>query len=113
MLETALLEMFETAGAGLSALAAHGIGLAVTDLRMSYRAPARFRDPIVGRIRLDQVGGTRIRTRGSLHRQEPDGGTTELVEGDVVLCAVENATGRPAKLPAFVRDVWQGLVTDE
>jgi acyl-CoA thioester hydrolase len=113
MLESALLETLEASGAGPAELAACGVELVVTELRIAYRASARFRDVLVGRVGLDHVGGTHIRTRGSLLRQDPGGGETTLADGNIFLGAVASSTGRPVALPAAVRDVWRGLVTDE
>jgi acyl-CoA thioester hydrolase len=111
LLETALLETLESAGAGLAALGAFGVELVVTELRINYLAPARFRDVLTGAVDLEHVGGARLRGRGSILRENLDGGRTRLADGVVSLASVAVSTGRPTPLPASVRGVWKGLMS--
>ena len=107
LLETVLLEAFETTGVGLAAL---GVELMVTELRIRYLAPARFRDVIIGAAGLDHLGAAHLRCRASLFREEAAGEPTRLVDGELRLASVSGATGRPAPLPASARAVWKGLM---
>jgi acyl-CoA thioester hydrolase len=104
LLETVLLETLETTGVGLDGL---GVELVVTELRVKYLAPARFRDVIVGTAELEHLGAARLHCRGSLFRA---GDQTRLVDGEIRLASVSGATGGPVPLPASAREVWKGLM---
>lgn len=105
LLETVLLETLESTGVGLDTL---GVELVVTELRVRYLAPARFRDVIVGAAGLEHVGAARLHCRGALFREEDGGDATRLVDGELRLASVSG--GRPAPLPASAREVWKGLM---
>lgn len=107
LLETVLLEALETTGIGLAVLE---VELMVTDLRVRYLAPARFRDVIIGAAGLDHLGAAHLRCRASLFREEAEGDPTRLVDGELRLASVSGTTGRPAPLPASARAVWKGLM---
>ncbi len=107
LLETVLLETLETTGIGLDALA---VELVVTELRVRYLAPARFRDLIVGTAGVEHLGAARLHCRGALFREETGGEPTRLVDAEIRLASVCGSTGRPAPLPAGAREVWKGLM---
>lgn len=108
LLETVLLETLESTGAGLVTL---GVDLVVTDLRVRYLAPARFRDVLLGTVCLEHVGAARLHCRGELFRETPGGEPDRLVAGEIRLASVSGATGRPVPLPASAREVWKGLMS--
>ncbi|SER90153.1 acyl-CoA thioester hydrolase [Lentzea xinjiangensis] len=109
LVESALLDLLESTEHGLAALAAREIELVVTELKIAYRAPARYRDVLTAEIGLEHVGGTQIRACGSLYRAADGGERTVLVDARVFLAAVERSNGRPTALPAPVRQAWRGL----
>lgn len=109
LIETALLDFLESTGHGLAALAAEEAELVVTELRITYRAPARYRDVLRAEMGLEHVGGTQIRARGSLYCAGDGGERAALVDAHVVLAAVKRSDGRPTALPAPVRRAWRGL----
>lgn len=112
LVETALLDLLESTEHGLAELAAHEIELVVTELKIAYRAPARYRDMLSAEIGLEHVGATQIRTCGSLYRSGDDGERMVLVDAQVLLAAVMRSDGRPTALPVPVRQAWKGLMGD-
>lgn len=109
LLETVVLELLEHSGAGLGALAADGATLAVTELHVRYRRPARYRDVVRGSAGIDRVGGAQLRAWSSLHRTDAGGNRVELVTGVLTFACVRD-DGTPAPLPARQRTILKGLI---
>jgi acyl-CoA thioester hydrolase len=107
LLETVLLETLESSGAGLATL---GVDLVVTDLRIRYLAPSRYRDVLLGAARIEHVGAARLHCWGALCRETLGGEPDRLVDGEIRFASVSGATGRPVPLPASAREVWKGLM---
>lgn len=108
LLETVVLELLERGDAGLDALAAHGATLALTELHVRYRQPARYRDVVQGSAGIERVGGAQLRAWSALHRQDAGGTPVELVTGVLTFACVRD-DGTPAPLPTPVRTTLKGL----
>ncbi|TDB81629.1 MULTISPECIES: thioesterase family protein [unclassified Micromonospora] len=104
LLETAVLENLDRLGVGVRQLTDQGLELAVRDLRMSYRASARFLDRLRVDVQVDRVAGATCELSGAVHR-EPDGDVAGelLATGALVLCVVDRAGGQAVALPAPLR----------
>lgn len=104
LVETALLRGLDTAGCGLAELRAHGCQLAVTQLQVSYRSPARLLDELTVRAWPEHVGGVQLRVGGLV-------GTAQdrLVELSMVLGVLDSRTGQPTRFPAALRGPLAGL----
>ena len=100
LLETGALEHLHRLGAGLTELAAEGLDLAVTELRLRYHAPARHRDRIAVHAAVATVTGASCEVVGSL-RREADGAL--LAEGRLLLVAVTAEAGTATPLPRPLR----------
>ncbi|GGQ65158.1 acyl-CoA thioesterase [Couchioplanes azureus] len=111
LLETAILETLETLGAGVHRLLGEGLDLAVTDLRMTYLAPARFLDDLAIQVSVDQVGGASCRLAGEIARVAP-GPATPLAHGTLRLCAVRRTDQKPAPLPGWMRTILRDAKDD-
>jgi acyl-CoA thioester hydrolase len=112
LLETVVLDFLEASGAGLTALAEHGLELVVTELRIKYMSPARYFDVVLGCAVINRVGGAQFRSDVALYREEAHGARTALVTGSLAFGTVRGASGAPSALPTAVRNTLKGLVTD-
>ena len=103
--EAAETEFFRSAGFTYEQLAReHGVWFARVRLEVDYRAAARMDDIVVTRAVLTQIGGSSLRFRFPMHKEE-DG--SALAEAVLVIAAVDTATLRPARLPGPLRDALQ------
>lgn len=112
LMESVVLDRLEDAGAGLAVLAGLGAGLAVVELRVRYRRPAVYRDPIAGEAVVEHVGGAQFRVAATLLREEPDGSRTELARGALTFATVHPDSGGPLPLPPAVRHTLKGIASD-
>ncbi|MGW4384130.1 acyl-CoA thioesterase [Kitasatospora sp. NPDC004531] len=112
LLESAVLERLERAGAGIDALAGLGVDLAVSSLDARYLRPVRYRDLVHAEVGILQVGAARFRAESTLLRAEPDGTLTELSRGTFTFAAVDPGGGGPVPLPLPVRDSLKGITVD-
>jgi len=100
-MEAAETEFFRDAGFSYDELAQrHGVWIARVRLECDYRAPARLDDEIVCRAELRRLGGSSMTFAFPVDR----GDGTRLVNGALVLAAVDRATLRPARLPAALKE---------
>ena len=72
-----------------------GVWIARVRLECDYRAPAKLDDEIVCRAELQKIGGSSMTFAFPIDRL--DG--TRLVDGKLVLAALDRTTLRPARLP--------------
>lgn len=112
LMETVVLDHLEEQGAGLDRFGEFGAGLAVVDLQVRYRAPAVYRDLLVGEAAVEHVSGVRVRVAATLLRQAPDGARTELVSGTVTFAAVSAVTGAAVPIPAAIHQTLKGTSTN-
>lgn len=99
-MEAAEAEFFRAYGFTYDALAGeHGIWLARIHLACDYRAPARLDDELVCRAELTKIGASSLTFAFPIDRA--DG--TRLVDGSLVLAALDRDTLRPARIPAPLR----------
>ncbi len=99
-MEAAEAEFFRALGFTYDALAAeHGVWFARVQLTCDYRAPARLDDELVCRAELTKLGGASLRFAFPVDRA--DG--TRLVDGGLVLAAVDRTTLRPTGIPEPLR----------
>jgi acyl-CoA thioester hydrolase len=99
-MEAAETEFFREAGFPYGVLAdEHGVWIARVHLSCDYRAPAKLDDEIACRAELTKLGGSSMTFAFPIERA--DG--TRLVDGTLVLAAVDRTTLRPARLPRALR----------
>lgn len=104
LIETAVLAGLDAAAAGLTAMREEGCGFAVTDLRVSYVAPAVFLDRLDVTASTEHVGLAHIRMTGTVERCASDAdGRQLLASARLVMGAVNLATRSAARLPPTVR----------
>ena len=95
-MEAAESEFFRALGFPYPVLAEqHGVWIARVRLECDYRAPARLDDEITCRAELRKVGGSSLTFAFPVARI--DG--TRLVDGQLVLAALDRATLRTTRLP--------------
>jgi len=100
-MEAAETEFFRAIGFPYDALAnEHGVWIARIRLECDYRAPAKLDDEIVCRAELRKIGGSSMTFTFPVDRA--DG--TRLVDGALVLAAVDRATLRATRLPSPLAD---------
>ncbi len=78
--------------------ARHGLVFAVRDVVLSFLAPARLEDQLVVTTRAGPVGGARLEMAQEVWRE-----ALCLVRARVTLACV-GPTGRPARMPAELRE---------
>ncbi|RKH64141.1 acyl-CoA thioesterase [Corallococcus llansteffanensis] len=99
LLETAGLEELERRGAGLEVLSAQGLDLRVRELRVSYRAAARFQDWLVLVPAVEHVGPASLKLGVKLYREGTGPEPLLLAFGSLDLAVVNKENGVPACLP--------------
>ncbi len=104
--ERARTEMLRLAGIDQSEMASDlGIAFAVRDCTVSYAAPARLDDLIEVRSRIVEFKGATVRAEQEIRR-----GAEHLARlGLRVACVTLD--GRPARIPASVRDALQSYLS--
>ncbi|MBP2330537.1 acyl-CoA thioester hydrolase [Kibdelosporangium banguiense] len=102
LLETALLENLERLGVGLGVLARDRAELFMVEVRMRYRASARYPDELSVETAVGHVGAARVRIDGTV-RRSADG--VELAGGMLVLGLVDSADGTARALSPALHDV--------
>ncbi len=104
--ERARTEMLRLAGIEQSEMAAAlGIAFAVRDCTVSYAAPARLDDLIEVRSRIVEFKGATVRAEQEIRR-----GAEHLARLGLRVACV-NLDGRPARIPASVRQALQSYVS--
>jgi tol-pal system-associated acyl-CoA thioesterase len=99
-MEAAETELFRAIGFPYDVLAdEHGVWIARIRLECDYRAPAKLDDEIVCRAELQNIGGSSMRFTFPIERA--DG--TRLVDGTLVLAALDRATLRATRVPEALR----------
>lgn len=109
LMETAVLDLLEEHDAGPSALAEHGVELAVIEVRVRYHRSCAYRDVVMSEPVVEHVGGARFRTRVALFRLDAGRARTDLTTGELVFAAVDHGSGRAVPLPPAVRHTLKGL----
>jgi len=97
-LERARSEMMRSLGYAQAALCAPGLLFVVRDLGLRYHAPARLDEVLEATARLLQVGGGSLRFAQRVNR-----GASCLLEASVVVACVDQASGRPRRMPREIR----------
>ncbi|HEX3465839.1 MAG TPA: thioesterase family protein [Candidatus Elarobacter sp.] len=99
-MEAAETELFRAIGFPYDVLAnEHGVWVARVRLECDYRAPAKLDDEIVCRAELRKLGGSSMTFTFPIERA--DG--TRLVDGTLVLAALDRTTLRATRVPAPLR----------
>ena len=91
-------ELMRALGTERAAISESGWMFVVSKLEVSYRQPAQLDDELQATASITAVGGATIGFFQSVRR-----GETVLVEGDVQIACVDCETGRPRRLPHFLR----------
>jgi acyl-CoA thioester hydrolase len=100
-MEAAESEFFREIGFPYPVLAdEHGVWIARVHLECDYRAPAKLDDEIICRAELRKIGGSSLTFSFPVERL--DG--SPLVDGTLVLAALDRATLRATRLPAALLD---------
>ncbi len=100
-MEAAETELFRAIGFPYDVLAdQHGVWIARIRLECDYRAPAKLDDEIVCRAELRKIGGSSMTFTFPIDRA--DG--TRLVDGTLVLAAVDRTTLKATRVPEPLRD---------
>ena len=99
-MEAAETELFRAIGFPYDVLAEeHGIWIARIHLECDYRTPAKLDDEIVCRAELRKIGGSSMTFTFPIERA--DG--ARLVDGMLVLAALDRTTLRPVRVPEALR----------
>jgi acyl-CoA thioester hydrolase len=77
----------------------HGVLFVVTELRSSFRSPARLDDCLSASCRLTDLGGVRLAFSQTLLR---DSDNALLVEAEVEAACLDAASFRPKRIPAIL-----------
>ena len=112
LMETTVLELLDSCGAGLSALREEQLQLAVVELRISYARPAGYQDVVVGMPALEEVKGARFRAAASLARLADDGQRALLASGHLEFAVTDMSSGRAVPLPPLMRKRLKGIIAD-
>ena len=101
-MEAAETEFFRAIGFPYDVLAdQHGVWIARIRLECDYRAPAKLDDEITCRAELRKIGGSSMTFAFPIERA----GGTRLVDGILVLAALDRTTLRATRVPQPLRDV--------
>jgi tol-pal system-associated acyl-CoA thioesterase len=104
-MEAAETELFRAIGFPYDVLAdEHGVWIARIRLECDYRAPAKLDDEILCRAELRKIGGSSMTFTFPIDRT--DG--TRLVDGTLVLAAVDRATLKATRVPQPLREALRG-----
>jgi acyl-CoA thioester hydrolase len=109
-LEVARTDMIRAHGISYSDLERQGFGLAVAELSIRYRAPARYDDEIMVLARLTEVRSRSLRFEYDVVRL-PD--ETLLATAATALVSVDTESGKPVALPAEILALFNGRETAE
>ncbi len=93
-------ELMRASGTTYATIETSGVFLPVIEASCSYHAPARYDDRLVVRTRLAEAGPVRVAFSYRIERED-DGAL--LATGSTTHAAVD-ASGRPRRLPAEIRD---------
>jgi len=109
-LERARTELMRTFGLERAAVSDAGWNFVVSDVSLSYKAPARLDDQLDATAVISAVGGATINFRQTVRRDD-----TVLVAGDIQIACVDRGTGRPTRLDAALRQQLEAAlaVTEE
>lgn len=107
--EYARTEALRNAGLPYKELEASGVIMPVVDLRLKFHSPARYDDVLAIATSVpDDVPGVRLTFTYEAHIV-PDGRLAAT--GEVTLCFVDAASGRPRRAPDIVADLFRGYST--
>lgn len=107
LLETAALEELERRGAGLGVFEAQGFELRVRELRISYRAAARFRDGLMLVPGLEHVGPASLKLGVKVYREDAGPEPVLLASGSLDMAVVNRESGGPVCIPETLRAALQ------
>jgi acyl-CoA thioester hydrolase len=100
-MEAAETEFFRAIGFPYDVLSEqHGVWIARVHLACDYRAPAKLDEEITCRAELQKIGGSSMAFAFPIARAA-DG--TRLVDGTLVLAALDRTTLRATRIPAALR----------
>jgi acyl-CoA thioester hydrolase len=103
LLETAALEELERRGAGLGVLEARGLDLRVRELRINYRAAARFRDWLLLAPDLEHMGPASLKLAVKIYREGTGPEPLLLAVGSLDMAVVNRESGGPACIPEILK----------
>jgi acyl-CoA thioester hydrolase len=104
LIETAALESLDRLGIGLNALVEEGLDLVITQVRMTYRRPARFLDLLTITVGVAHVGAASFRIDGEVALD-----ANSVSAGTLVFGSVTKAVGSPSVLPTRFTQVLKGF----
>jgi acyl-CoA thioester hydrolase len=112
-LEAARVEYMRALGHTYADVEAAGFGMPLTDLAISYIAPARYDDLLAIRVGVAEMGHARLRL--GYHGVVEVGGRRGLTAPLTVLyaetchCCIDLADGRPTRFPSALRETLRAL----
>ena len=99
-LEIGRNEFVRAQGGAYTRMEEAGFFLPVTEVRLRYRAPARYDDIVLIKSKAAAVGRIQVKFAYELRRESDD---TLFCDGFTMHACVDAASGRPARLPDDVR----------
>jgi acyl-CoA thioester hydrolase len=112
-LEAARVEYMRSLGHTYAAVEAEGLGMPLTDLAISYIAPARYDDRLSILVGVAELSYARLRF--GYHVVVEPGDRVGLAERRTILfaetchCCIHLADGRPTRFPDSLRSTLRGL----
>ena len=85
-------------------LASERLMFVVTRASVDYRSPARFNDELTVSVEVKGNMRTNLEFQQAVHRQEADGASRVICEGQVRVACVSAENLRPRRLPASVME---------
>ena len=107
-METAVLAALEATGHGLDHVQSLGLELRVRQLKITYRAAARYNDQLILVSEVGLAGAAHLQMLARVLREEPDSEPSLLASGELDLVFVTTSTGDPGLLPASLTDLTGG-----
>lgn len=108
LIETATLERLEATGVGLDSFGRFCLDLRVRELRIRYRAPARFRDRLLFEAGIEHLGVASIRMSVKVLRETEGDEPLLLAVGSLDLAVVNRETDKPVCIPGELKSLLQG-----
>ena len=100
--ETAVLEMLECLGNGVTSLERRGLELRVRELKLRYATPARMREDLLVSLEAPQISEVRMRMNVHIASR----GTVNvncIAYGYLELVLVDSRSGQPVLIPEDIR----------
>jgi acyl-CoA thioester hydrolase len=106
-LEAARVEFMRSLGHTYAAVEAEGLGMPLTDLAISYIAPARYDDVLSVHVGVGELGFARLRFGYHVTVEAGDrvglGAPLTVLYAETCHCCIHLADGRPTRFPDELR----------